>query len=119
MSTDQATDALILIAPEIEKLMGDDTLIEKFKNRKKADNSDDAVKFGAITILGIATHLLREHRNATWNILGAINQLSPEEIGRQLLPVTIKQISETLNDKDLLSFFTPSVQLEPEIQSAI
>lgn len=117
MTTDQAADALLLIAPEIETLMNDDELISKFQNRKTSGDKTEAAKFGMATILGIASYLLKVHRETTWNILGALNQKTPHQVGKQLLPVTIGQISETLNDKELLSFFTPSEALAQEPQS--
>lgn len=117
VTTNGAADILVLIAPEIETLIGDSKLAEKLKNRKTTTDKGEATKFGMVTILDLAAYLLKNHRETTWNILGALNNKTPEEIGNQLLPVTMKQIVEVLSDKDLLSFFTLSEQSVPEPSS--
>jgi len=105
MTTDQAADVLIIVAPEIEELVNDDDLVDKFKNRLVTEDKTKAGRLGLINILSISAYLLEKHRNATWTILAALNNKTIEEIGNQLVFVTVKQITEALKDEELRSFF--------------
>lgn len=117
MTTDQVADAMIQIAPDIETLMNDAELVNKFKSRPTSTDTKEAMKLGTITVLNIAMYLLKEQRQVTWNILGALNQKTSEEIGKQLFPTTIKQITEILKDPEFLSFFPQFAQSGQGTQS--
>jgi len=117
MTTNQVADALVLIAPDIEILVDDEELLKKLQSRKTTKNKDEAPKLGMKTILSIGTYLLKSQRQITWNILGVMNQKTPDEIGNQSFPATMKQIMEVLQDEDLLSFFTSSEKSESETLS--
>lgn len=106
MTTDQVADVLLTIIPEIELLMSDDELSNMWKNRTTTKDKEEAKKLGLVTVFKIASYLMREHRESTWRILGAVNNKTPEDIGRQMFTTTVKQISEILQDKELMSFFT-------------
>lgn len=110
LSTDKAADIMIQIAADIEILANDDVLVDKFVSRKTTKDKNKATKLGLITILDIAGYLLKEHRETAWNIIGALNEKTAEEIGEQLFPVTLKQMADILNDKDFRNFFTLSAQ---------
>ena len=105
MSTNQAADVMIQIAPEIELLVNDDEFAKVIKDRKTTKDPKKASKLGGLYLLQVATYLLKVHRGSTWVILGALNQKEPEEIGKQLLSETVKQITEVLTDKEFMSFF--------------
>ena len=49
--------------------------------------------------------MLREPRGPTWSILGALNKKTPGEVGEQSFIVTVRQVVEVLNYKDLIDFF--------------
>ena len=108
MTTDHVADALVLLAPEIGALVNDETLMEKLTNSPKTNDPDKAVRMGATTVLDIAAHLLGNHRNAAWRILGVLNNKTPDEIGAQPITDTISQLTEALSDEELRGFFTPS-----------
>jgi len=105
MSTDQAADVMIQVAPDIELLVNDEGLAKVLKDRVTTKDPKKASKIGGIFLLQVATYLLKNHRGSTWNILGALNQKQPEEIGKQLLAETVKQITEVLTDREFMSFF--------------
>ena len=115
MSTDQAADIMIQVAMDIEVLANDEKLAQLFKNRSTTKNPQKASKVGGLFLLKIATYLLKEQRGSTWSILGALNQKTPEEIGAQMIGVTIKQIMEVLTDREMIGFFQSSSTLQQEI----
>lgn len=119
MATDQVADALLIITPEIEILMNDTELHQIYNNRQKSEDIETAKKLGFSLFVQMATYLLKKHRKTTWNILGAINQSSHEEIGKQPFLKTLQQVIEIFNDKDLMSFFTSFAPSEPGEQSDI
>lgn len=106
MTTDQAADVMMLIAPELELLIDDPELNNIIKNRKTSKDKQEATKLGMKAMLKIANHLLKKQRQTTFNILAAFNQMQPEEIGGQLMIKTIAQVMEVLQDKELMSFFS-------------
>lgn len=105
LTTDQTADALVTIAPEIETLLSDDALVEMCTNIKTPSGKVSGV-FGAAQTIKILGYLLKEHRIATYRIVAAINQTSPEKIGNQMMMETIKQALELIFDQELMSFFT-------------
>jgi len=117
MTTDQTADVLVQIAPDIEILMSDGELIDKIQNRAKSNDKSEATKLGMAVALNVATHLLKNHRESTWNIVGALNSKSAADVAAQSFPATLSQIVEIISDKDLMDFFTPSGQSAPETQS--
>lgn len=117
MNTNQVADVLVRIVPDIEVLMNDIELAEKIKGRQKSDDESEAAKLGMSTMLGLATYMLDKHRAVAFNIIGAINGKTSDDIGKQGFAVTVKQITEVLGDSELLSFFTASEKSEPETSS--
>lgn len=115
MTTDQVADVLVIIAPDIETLVKDEELAKKLQGRKTTKNKDEATKLGMKTILSIGAYLLKSQRQITWNILGAMNQKNPDEIGNQSFPITMKQIMEVFQDEDLLSFFQSSEKSDTQV----
>ena len=108
LSTDESADIMVQVAPHIEELVNDEKLIDMLKNRKTTSDRSEAAKFGILTAFNVSIYLLKEHRKTVWNIVGVLNEKTPEEIGAQLFPVTVKQLVDILTDKDFRSFFTPS-----------
>lgn len=116
MTTNQGADVILMITPDIETIVNDTELANLIKNRKKTDDENEAIKFSIISVVKIASHLLNSHRETTWNILGALNQKTADEIGKQPFVKTVGQIFNMLNDKELLSFFTLSGESEQNEQ---
>lgn len=117
LSTNETADAFILLAPEIEILMNDQELIAIFQNREKSDDTGEAKKLGMKFMLSAAVHLLKNQRESTFNILGALSGISADEIGKQLFPKTLGQVIDILNDPELMSFFTSFAPSEQEQSS--
>lgn len=113
LDTNGVADILVRLAPDIETLMNDTELASIIKNRKQTSDENEATSLGMVTVLSVAAYLLKNQRLATWSILGSLNGKTANEIGKQLFPVTLKQLVEVLNDKDLIGFFTSFAPSEP------
>lgn len=118
LDTNGVADILVQLAPDIEALMNDTELASIIKNRKQTSDENEATTLGMVTVLSVAVYLLKNQRLVTWNMLGSLNGKTANEIGKQLFPVTLKQIVEVLNDKDLIGFFTSFAPPEQEQSSA-
>ena len=63
---------------------------------------------GTQMISEIVPIVLKDHRQDLYQILGASNKKTTEEIGGQSIIETIAQVREMVEDKDLQSFFKRS-----------
>jgi len=106
MSTNEVGDVLVTVLPEIELLMNDEKLIEMWTDRTRSSDKKEAARFGTLTFIKLASYLMKNQRDSTWRILGAVNQKTPEEIGNQFFTTTLNQTMDVLQDKELMSFFT-------------
>lgn len=116
MDTNKVMDALVILAPEIETLMNDGELAALIQNREVTTDREEAKGLGMKFMLKIAVYLLKNQRECVLTILGALNDKTAAQLGKQLFPVTLGQIVELLNDKELMGFFTQfgeSEQAEP------
>ena len=110
ISSEKAADILIRIAPDIETIVNDKELVAMVSKREKVDIKDDnskqkATKVGGLFILKTAAYLLKNHRECAWNIIGALNDKTSEEIANQPIIVTFTQTTEILSDRDFMTFF--------------
>lgn len=117
MTTDQAANILLLVTPDIGAIMQDETLIEKFTNQTTEPGK--ATETGIKIFMDLLPILLTKYRKNIYNIIGALNEKTAEEVAEQSLKETIAEITEIFNDEDLLSFFTPSNISELTIPSDI
>lgn len=121
-NTDSAADVLITIAPLIDNIMQDTAVSEQINAGITAVGGGTAGVIAGLTskILKILPVLLGKdtHRADLFGILAAINKTTAEKIGKQLLPTTLKQIREAINDEELVDFFQSFVPVESNGQSA-
>lgn len=108
MSTDKCADVLCIIASDLAVIIADEELMSELG--KTTNNRDGAIKTGIQIVSKIVPKLLNQYKENTFNILGAVNDKTAKEIGEQLLPVTLSQITEVIRDKELISFFSSSIQ---------
>lgn len=111
-STDKALDVLCELTPHIDNILVDEkllnTLKEKVKPPKNATRAD-LLRIGADKVNKIAPILLKEKRADILGILAVLNETTAEEIGRQNVLITAKQIRDAVKDKDLIDFFKSCV----------
>ena len=106
LSTDKAVDILIEITPYVADIINDRDLrkvIDKYKKKPEKQ-----IEYFAELI----PTFLKKHREPVYIILAALNETTVEEIKAQPFTVTVNQIKEIVNDKDLISFFTSFAKAE-------
>ena len=107
LSTDRAADVLCEITPYIANMAGDKVLMDTLK--EKIDSGGYSIAelyvFGAKKLSAIVPILLKNHRNDVFSILAVLNEVSVEDVAAQNIMVTMGQIKEIAQDKELLDFF--------------
>lgn len=106
LSTDKAVDILIEITPYVADIINDSDL-RKVIDKYKKTPAKQMQYFAELIPL-----FLKKHREPVYIILAALNEITVEEIQAQSFAVTVKQIKEIANDKELISFFTSFAKAE-------
>lgn len=112
MTTSQAADALMVIAPEIQPILLDAELMADF--RKTTTDRGKAVEVGVQKIVNLIPVIFGKYRLNVFRILSALNDMAPDEIAAQNVLATIRQVQELVTDKELIDFFMPSKSTEPD-----
>lgn len=108
MTTDKATDVLCEIAPYAMNIMTDEDLMSELKSAINFDEANTMAEKIAVSvgkISKILPILLKKRKNDIFGVLGALNDKSIEEIGKQNIIKTMSQIKDISKDKELLDFF--------------
>ena len=120
LSTDAAASVLLSITPALSNILKDPDLRNKIG--KKADLKDMSVMgiylAGVDKINEIIPFLLDTHKADVYAILAALNGTTTAKIAEQNILVTMKQIMETVKDKDLIDFFKSWAGTEQTASSA-
>lgn len=108
MTTDKATDVLCEIAPYAINIMTDEDLMSELQSAINFDEANTMAEKIAVSvgkISKILPILLKKRKNDIFGVLGALNDKSIEEIGKQNIIKTMSQIKDISKDKELLDFF--------------
>lgn len=113
VSTDKTLDLICDLTPWVSEIMEDKQVVKLLSEKVKLGQnaSEEKVKSTVITttiqkITGLIPLMLKEHREAIYNILSLLNEKTVDEIRSQKALVTINEIKEIIMDKDLLDFFS-------------
>lgn len=108
MPTERAMDVLCELTPYINSILTDEELLEKIRENvkpKDVNNRGEMLALGASKINKIVPIIFKKRKEDVFGILGALNGKTVEEIGKQSILITAKQIMEIINDKDLIALF--------------
>ena len=108
LSTDRAMDVLCEIAPYAINIMTDDELMAELKSAvdfKDANTMAEKIALTVGKVSKIIPILLKKRKGDIFGVLGALNDKSVDEIAKQNIVVTMKQIRDISKDKELLDFF--------------
>lgn len=108
LNTDEGMDVLCELTPFIANISIDEGLIKELKSKIKVSKDAsraEVLMIGCTKLTKIVPILLRDHKEDVMGILGILNGKSAEEMASQNLMVTLKQIRDALNDKELMDFF--------------
>ncbi len=106
LSTDKAVDILIEITPYVADIINDSDL-RKVIDKYKKTPAKQLQYFAELIPM-----FLKKHREPVYIILAALNETTVDEVQAQSFAVTVKQIKEIANDKELMSFFTSFAKAE-------
>lgn len=107
LSTDEAAEVALRIAPPITNLIEDKELVAEMQKTLPDGKKTrmEMERFGLAKIVKMLNIALKQHRNDVYEILAPFNGLTAEEIGKQNFLITCKQVYDLLNDKEFVSFF--------------
>ena len=107
LSTDRAADVLCEVTPYIANITGDNALLDELaiKFDSKGKSVAELYTFSAHKYAQLVPILLKDHRADVFGVLAALNETTAEQIGKQKVMETIKQVGELFRDKELLDFF--------------
>ena len=107
VSTDRAADLLCEIAPRVANIVGDVELLDELKKRIGSGKVSVAeiYVYGANKVAALVPIVLKNHREDAFSILGSLYGVDAGDIAKQKFIITLKQITEVVQDKDLMDFF--------------
>lgn len=115
LSTERATDVLCEITPYIINITADPELLQELKAAVDFSGAATMAEKLALTankMSKLIPILFKKKRTEIYGILGALNDVSPEDIAKQNLLKTMGQIRDITKDKELLDFFKSCTSTE-------
>lgn len=106
MTTDQAADTLVRVAAPISAIMQDKDSKALLESLAKA-NAREPLRYIANNLSVVVSTLLKKHRRDVYEIAAALSGKAVQDIGKQNILVTIRDLQESM-DEELLSFFGSS-----------
>lgn len=114
LSTEKAASILCEITPFIANISSDEELLKELRevvDVKNANNRAELMLVGATKLTRIIPILLKRRKDDVFGILATLSETSADEIAKQNILTTVAQIREIIKDKELLSFFSSSVNV--------
>lgn len=112
IDTDKALDVLCDLTVPLTKIAEDKELIKAVYKRTLIDektSQEEKKILGTVQVAKnlkvIVPKLLKAHRQEVYEVLSIVNEKDINEIKKQSLVETVKQIKELVKDEELTSFF--------------
>ena len=121
LTTDRALDVLCELTPYVDNIAHDESILSeigKVENFENGITKQGLALVWAGRISKLTPVLLKTHRADVYGILSIVNEKSVGEIAKQSIKETIRQVTDAIQDEDLLSFFKSSAQQGATEQSA-
>ena len=115
ISTDNAMDVLCELTPYVTNIVTDEDLVGELKKAidfKEANTMAEKMALTAEKITKIIPIILKNRKNDVFGIVGVLNEKTIDEIAKQNIIVTMKQIRDIAKDKELLDFFKSCTDTE-------
>lgn len=115
ISTERAMDVLCELTPYVTNIVTDETLVAELKEAidfKEANTMAEKIALTAEKITKIIPIILKNRKNDVFGIVGVLNGKTIDEIAKQNIIVTMKQIRDIAKDKELLDFFKSCTDTE-------
>lgn len=122
LNTDRALDVLCELTPCIHNITSDKEIVDSISRAIKVDlkktNAYGQYLLLSNRVVEILPLLLKNHRADVYGILSVLNEKPAAEIAAQPVRDTIRQVKETFQDEELLSFFRSFARRERNAPSA-
>ena len=115
ISTERAMDVLCELTPYVTNIVTDENLVAELKEAidfKEANTMAEKIALTAGKITKIIPIILKNRKNDVFGIVGVLNEKTIDEIAKQNIIVTMKQIRDIAKDKELLDFFKSCTDTE-------
>lgn len=115
ISTDNAMDVLCELTPYVTNIVTDENLVGELKKAidfKEANTMAEKIALTAGKITKIIPIILKNRKSDVFGIVGVLNGKTIEEVAKQNIIVTMKQIRDIAKDKELLDFFKSCTDTE-------
>lgn len=115
ISTDNAMDVLCELTPYVTNIATDEMLMAELKEAidiSGANTRAEMMALAAGKITKIIPIILKNRKNDVFGIVGVLNGKTIDEIAKQNIIVTMKQIRDIAKDKELLDFFKSCTDTE-------
>lgn len=115
ISTDNAMDVLCELTPYVTNIVTDEDLVGELKKAidfKEANTMAEKMALTAEKITKIIPIILKNRKNDMFGIVGVLNEKTIDEVAKQNIIVTMKQIRDIAKDKELLDFFKSCTDTE-------
>lgn len=107
MTNDEALDALLMITPCVDNILGDEELLENLRQitALKGKTMGEIYAIGAKRITSLLPILLKNHRADVYGIIGAVNGMAVSQVAKCKLVDTVEMVKEIVDDEVLADFF--------------
>ena len=110
ITTERAADVLCELTPLIDSIITDEDLMQSLSavvNREQTETMSVGQKLLLVSSkLGkIVPILMKKRRAEMFGILAVLNEKTPEQISAQNMLVTMMQVRDLVNDRELIDFF--------------
>ena len=110
ISTERAADVLCELTPLVDSIITDEDLMQSLSavvSREQTETMSVGQKMLLVSSkLGkIVPILMKKRRAEMFGILAVLNEKTPEQISAQNMLVTMMQVRDLANDRELIDFF--------------
>lgn len=110
ITTERAADVLCELTPLVDGIITDEDLMQSLSavvNKEQTETMSVGQKMLLVSSkLGkIVPILMKKRRAEMFGILAVLNEKTPEQIASQNMLVTMMQVRDLVNDRELIDFF--------------
>lgn len=110
ITTDRAAEVLCELTPLVDSIITDEDLIASLSAAIGKEEQEQMTFGQKLLLVGakldkIVPILLKKRKTEMFGILGVLNEKTPEEIAKQGLIATMRQVHDIIRDRELIDFF--------------
>ena len=110
ISTERAADVLCELTPLVDSIITDEDLMQSLSavvNREQTEEMSVGQKLMLVSAkaVKIVPILMKKRRAEMFGILAVLNEKTPDQIAAQNIRVTMMQVRDLANDRELIDFF--------------